>query len=69
MAKRKPVVIDGEFREVPETSTLAGILPANVVSVVTGRGELAPRGRFAQVPVPEWFQRNLSAINKGRAPR
>ncbi len=66
MAKRKSVAIDGEFHEVPDTATLANVVPANVMSVITQSGQLVPRERFAQVPVPDGFATNLSAINKGR---
>ncbi len=64
MAKRKPIMIDGEIREVETDLTLADIVAPEVQSVVTHNG-LVPRSDFIRVAVPEGFETNLSAINKG----
>lgn len=65
MAKRKPFVIDGEVREVKADAKLAEVVAPDVQSVVTHSGALIPRSEFMRVPVPEGFETNLSAINKG----
>ena len=65
MAQRKPIVIDGLVTEVPETTTLADIVPRDVTSVYTNDGRLVPRDQFGRVPVPDGFETNWSAINKG----
>ncbi len=65
MAKRKPIVIDGEVIDVTPNATLADIVSPNVLSVTTHSGQLIPKDRFAQVTVPEGFETNHSAINKG----
>jgi hypothetical protein len=65
MAKRKPIVIDGDIIDVTPTATLADVVSPNVLSVTTHSGQLINRERFAQVPVPEGFETNHSAINKG----
>ncbi len=69
MAKPKPVFIDGEYREVKPTARIIDVVLPEVTSVVTQDGALIPRSEFARVPVPEGFQTNLSAINKGAAGR
>jgi hypothetical protein len=65
MAKRKPVVIDGEVRDVNEGATLSEIVGPEVKSVVTSDGALVDRSQFARVGIPDGFETNLSAINKG----
>ena len=65
MANRKPIVIDSEIIDVPVNATLADVVPPSTLSVTTHSGELIPRARFSQVPVPEGFETNLTAINKG----
>lgn len=65
MAKPKPIFVDGEYREVKPTARIIDVVPEEVTSVVTHDGALIPRSEFARVPVPEGFQTNLSAINKG----
>ena len=65
MAKRKPIIIDGEIREVKADAKLAEVVAPDVQSVVTHSGALIPRSEFVRVPVPEGFETNLSAINKG----
>ncbi len=65
MAKPKPILIDGEYREVKPTARIIDVVPAEVTSVVTHDGALIPRSEFSRVAVPEGFQTNLSAINKG----
>ncbi|MBL8529589.1 MAG: hypothetical protein JNL68_18065 [Burkholderiales bacterium] len=66
---RRPVIIDGTFREVTEGTSLGAIVPVDAQSVRTLDGTLITRADFARVPIPEGFETNLSAINKGRAPR
>ena len=65
MAQRKPVIIDGCVTDVAPRSTLADVLPSDVWSVQTHDGRLVRREHFAQVPVPDGFETNLSPINKG----
>ena len=65
MAQRKPVVIDGVVQDVPERSTIAEVVPREVTSVVLPDGRLVRRDDFARVAVPDGFETNLSAINKG----
>ena len=65
MAQRKPIVIDDEIREVPTYAVIEDVVPKDVTSVVTHTGDLIPRERFSQVPVPSGFATNLAAINKG----
>ncbi len=61
----RPVVIDGEFREVPAHGSLASIMPVDVMSVRTDQGALVTRDHFATTPIPDGFEANLSQINKG----
>ena len=65
MARPKPIVIDGEYVNIGTAAKLADVVPAEVSSIVTHDGELISRADFARVPVPQGFQTNLSAINKG----
>ena len=65
MAQRKPIVIDGETRVVPDKSTLSDVLMPDVQSVVTHGGALIPRAEFGRTPVPDGFETNLSGIDKG----
>ena len=65
MAQRKPIVMNGEVIDVPAHAVVADVVPRDVISVVTHGGDLIPRDRFAQVPVPAGFETNLAAINKG----
>lgn len=65
MAKPKPIVIDGEYREVKPEARVIDVVPNDVTSIVTHDGALIPRSEFARIPVPAGFQTNLSNINKG----
>jgi len=65
MAQRKPILIDGEVREVKTSAKLADVVMPEVQSVVTHGGMLIPRSEFTRVAAPEGFETNLSAINKG----
>lgn len=65
MAKMKPVLIDGEFREVKERSRVSDVVPSDVESILTRDGEVIPRQKFHQIAVPEGFETNLTGINKG----
>ena len=65
MAKPKPIIIDGEYREVNPSARIVDVVPDEVSSIVTHDGALIPRSEFARVPLPQGFQTNLSAINKG----
>jgi len=64
MAKPKPVVIDGEFTQVTGKS-LADVVAPDIVSITTREGKLIPRDQFERTPIPDGFETNLSAINKG----
>lgn len=65
MAQRKPVSIDGVVVDVPFKTTLADIVPREVVSVQTHDGRVVQQKDFARVPVPPSFETYLSPINKG----
>ena len=65
MAKRKAVVIDGEFTEVSSTATLNDVVGPEVSSVSTSEGDVIPRSEFARWPIPAGFERNLTAQPKG----
>ena len=65
MAQRKPIVIDGLVTEVPVKASIADVVPPGIRSVVLADGKLVHREDFARTPVPEGFETNLSAINKG----
>lgn len=65
MAQRTPIVIDGETRIIDEKTKLSDLVPQDVQSIVTRSGALISRDQFALTPVPEGFDTNLSAINKG----
>jgi hypothetical protein len=64
MAKRKPIVIDGEMRIVDPDLKLADIVSPDVSSIVTHDG-LIKRSEFTKVPIPDDFEQNLSGINRG----
>lgn len=65
MAKQKPILIDGEVRDVKPDATIRDVVPEDVGSVLTHEGKLIPRSEFAKIKVPEGFETNLSPINKG----
>lgn len=65
MAKPKPIIIDGEFTTVPSNAKLSDVVPPATSSVLTDNGKLIPRSEFATTPIPDGFETNLSAINKG----
>jgi hypothetical protein len=67
MLKTKPVRIDGQLTEVKVGATVADMVPFDVQSIATPSGALITREQFARVPVPDGFDTNLSAINKGGA--
>ena len=69
MANRKPIVIDGYVKEVSPFSSISDLVSPQTQSVVTSKGELIPRERFTQVPLPDGFESNLAAINKGSGAR
>ena len=65
MAQRKPVRVDDATVFVPAGAKIIDLVPQDVQSVTTQEGALIPREAFARVPVPDGFETNLSAINKG----
>ncbi len=65
MAKRIHTVIDGQPTVLPADACLDQLLPSSVRSLTTLQGELIPRERFSQVPLPEGFDTNLSEYNRG----
>jgi hypothetical protein len=65
MAQRKLVRVDDETVFVPAGAKIIDVVPDDVQSVTTQSGALIPREAFARVPVPDGFETNLSAINKG----
>lgn len=68
MATRKPIVIDGEFTEVPTKAVLSDILGPEVDSVLTDDG-IIDRAQFRNQLVPERFERQLGRVNKGGSAR
>ncbi|MBL8528386.1 MAG: hypothetical protein JNL68_11930 [Burkholderiales bacterium] len=69
MAKLKSIRMDGKTVAVDTRSPLKDILAPDVQSVRTEQGALITRADFARVPIPEGFETNLSAINKGGVSR
>lgn len=66
MEPRKAIVIDGCVTEVRPSATLAELVPAEVVSVVTTHdGRLVKREDFSRVAAPLGYESNLTGINKG----
>lgn len=65
MAERQPKIIDGEYKEVSATATLADVVSPDVQSVTTVGGHLIRRAEFAQRGVPDGFETNLTAQEKG----
>lgn len=65
MAKPKPIIIDGEYTTVPSNSKLVDVVSPTATSVLTDSGKLIHRSEFASTPIPDGFEQNLSAVNKG----
>lgn len=65
MAKRKSILIDGMVREVKMGAKVSDVVDDEVESIVTDEGKLIPSSEFRKVPIPQGFETNLSAINKG----
>jgi hypothetical protein len=64
----KPIVIDGEVREVPATATIADALKTAGItasSVQLPSGELISASHFRNLKAPDGFQTNLTEIEKG----
>jgi len=64
MAVRKPVVVNGNFKQVTG-SNVNDVVPNQVSSITTGDGKLIERSDFSQTPIPEHFDTNIVEINKG----
>lgn len=65
MARLKTIKIDDRTREIRDDANIIDVVPSEVTSITTRDGTLIPRSEFARVRVPEGFETNLSAINKG----
>lgn len=65
MAKPKPIIIDGEYREVSPNAKIIDIVPNDVNSITSYDGRLIPKADFARVAPPQSFETNFSGINKG----
>ena len=65
MARLKTIKIDDRTREIRDDANIIDVVPSEVTSITTRDGKLIPRSEFARVRVPEGFETNLSAINKG----
>lgn len=67
MAQRnnKPVIIDGEWTEVPSDARLSEVVGSEVESVSTDSGQIISRSQFRNTPVPDGFERNLQRVQKG----
>jgi len=64
MAIRKPVLVNGSFRELSGNS-INDVVPSHVTSVTTGDGKFIDRADFSQTPIPDHFDTNIVEINKG----
>ena len=65
MAQRRSVIMDGEYRVVSSDARLSDIAPAHAQSVLTSDGQIIDRSAFAQYPVPDGFETNLTRQQKG----
>lgn len=65
MANRKPIRMNDELVFAPTDAKIKDVVPPDVQSVTTLDGAVIPREAFARVPVPDGFETNFSAINKG----
>jgi len=65
MATRKPVIIDGIFKEVSSDAHLDDIVSPEVQSVTTAGGHVIPRSAFARHGIPDGFETNLTPQMKG----
>jgi hypothetical protein len=65
MAQRRPIIIDGEYSEVPSSARLLDVTPPNVQSVLTSDGQIISRADFARHPAPDGFETNLTPQVKG----
>ncbi len=66
MAKRRPIVIDGEVTEVPINATLSQILPPEVKSVTTSNGQLVNRRDFERTDIDPNLRLNYTEVVKGQ---
>ncbi len=64
MAVRKPVVVNGNFKQVTGRN-VDDVVPDQVSSITTGDGKLIGRSEFSQTPIPDHFDTNIVEINKG----
>ena len=68
MAQRKPVVIDDDLFYADPRARIIDLVPEDVQSITTRDGAVISRSAFARTPLPDGFETNLSAINKGVCP-
>lgn len=67
MAKRIPMMIDADVREVDAATPLSKLVPGGANSIVTGGGRIIPSSDFARyraADVPEGFDTQTATINK-----
>lgn len=64
MAKRRPIVIDNEVKEVPADATLNQILPPEVKSVTTSTGQRVSRKDFDRTPIDPNMRLNYTELEK-----
>lgn len=70
MAKRIPLIIDADVKEVEATTPLSRLVPVGANSIVTGGGKIIPSSDFASyraADVPEGFDTQTATINKAGA--
>ncbi len=65
MAQRRPIIIDGEFHEVPSSARLSDVTRPEVESVLTSDGRVISRADFGRWPAPDGFETNLTQQVKG----
>ncbi len=70
MAKRVPITIDAEVKEVDPQTVLSHLVPADARSVVSYSGKIIPAsefGRYRAADVPDGFDTQTATINKAAA--
>lgn len=65
MARRRPVLIDGDYRVVSSEARLSDVVQPGVSSVLSSDGAVIPRSEFARHAVPDGFETNLAPLVKG----
>jgi len=64
MAKRRSVIIDGQVQEVPANATMSQVVPLEVQSVSTSRGQRISRRDMDRTPVDPDMRTNYTELEK-----